>query len=213
MKSSFIRIGDISFFEGPLIILFEDFHNNDLYFYDWVDRDDEYNRWLIYKVIPQELLKFLNRKISHFDLFQHVDEFFVANINNNLGLNNYNIEKLVELPDGYIPNRDSFFDESDCPSFDKIRSFVLTKLQNGKQNNSYHFMQPLLLSFQDIFKENQNTFVDVQSMYTSYSEESFSLETHLEVIALPENNFDISSMYYLYKDKNLTPFEHKNIYA
>jgi hypothetical protein len=213
LKNSFVRVGDISFFEGPLITLFEDFNTSDLYFYDWVDRDNNCNRWLIYKVIPQELLKFLNKKISHFDLFQHVDEFFVTDINNRSGLNNYEIGKLLELPDEYIPNTDSFFNEDDCPSFDKILSFVLKSLQNSKQSNKYHSKSYSSFSFQDIAVERKNTFTDIQDIYSHYLEGSFAFETHLNLEVLPENQLDTSGMYYFYEEENSTTSKHKNVYA
>jgi hypothetical protein len=44
---NFVRIGDLSYFEGPLLSLFEELNSGHLYLLDWVDRDEKSNRWLI----------------------------------------------------------------------------------------------------------------------------------------------------------------------
>jgi hypothetical protein len=61
-SNSLVRIGDLVNFEGPLLTLFEDVKNGHLYLFDWVDRFDAVNRWLIYQVYPKLLLAFIQKK-------------------------------------------------------------------------------------------------------------------------------------------------------
>ncbi len=72
--SNFVRIGDLSYFEGPLISLFEELNSGHLYLFDWVDRDENTNRWLIYRASPNYLLQFIHSRISHLELFQRRPE-------------------------------------------------------------------------------------------------------------------------------------------
>ena len=61
--NSLIRIGDLMNFEGPLLSLFEDVKNGHLYIFDWVDRLDKTNRWLIYQTYPKKILDFIQKKL------------------------------------------------------------------------------------------------------------------------------------------------------
>lgn len=82
--SNWLRIGDLSNFEGPLLTLFQDLETNHLFLYDWADRDKTHNRWIIYTVFAEKLNQFLNKEISHFDLFQErpTQEVYVSDIDN-----------------------------------------------------------------------------------------------------------------------------------
>jgi hypothetical protein len=37
--TNLVRVGDISYFEGPILSLFTELHSGHLYLFDWVDRD------------------------------------------------------------------------------------------------------------------------------------------------------------------------------
>ena len=68
-QSSLLRIVDVVNFEGPLLTLFQDITTNNLYLFDWVDRDTLFNRWIVYHCKPDTLNQFIKSKISHYDLF------------------------------------------------------------------------------------------------------------------------------------------------
>jgi hypothetical protein len=135
---NFIRIGDITYFEGPLLSLFED--SGRLYVFDWVDRDSKFNRWLIYRVSPSALLDFINQKISHLELFnKRPDEiiYYTDIDDSNRPLAEYQLTELSEIPPEYIPNIDNYFEISDCPSVSTLESVILKSLSRRKQENEY----------------------------------------------------------------------------
>ena len=130
-----IRIGDLVNFEGPLLSLFEDVKNGHLYIFDWVDRFDKTNRWLIYQVYPKKLLDFIQKKISYLDLFKSPvnNVYYFTDIGSSISSGNYNINLLDGIPEKYIPNENDFFDKSGSPNYDKIILFLINK----KHENLY----------------------------------------------------------------------------
>ena len=58
-QNSLIRIADVQNFEGPLLTLFENTLDKHLYLFDWVDRDSQFNRWIVYRCKPNILQKFI----------------------------------------------------------------------------------------------------------------------------------------------------------
>src|SRR5690606_40316923 len=95
-----IRVGDLSFFEGPLLSLYENAKTGHLFLLDWVDRDKTHNRWIIYRVDPIYLKKFLNKQISHLDLFNNRPKInvHVVDIPNNGRLLSSEIKELYTIP-------------------------------------------------------------------------------------------------------------------
>lgn len=125
--SNWLRIGDLSNFEGPLLTLFQDLESNNLFLYDWVDRDKTHNRWMIYTVYADKLNQFLNKEISHFNLFQErpTQEVYVSDIDNRgMNFSQYPILELMEVPEEYMPSKENYFEEVDCVGEERIRLVV-----------------------------------------------------------------------------------------
>ncbi len=121
------RIGDLSYFEGPLLSLFVELGSGHFYVFDWVDRDREHNRWLIYRVSAESLLGFLQGKISHLALFEDrpAAKVFSMDIDrDNRSFSQYAALELARVPESYWPNADNFFERSDCQAFEKIMGAV-----------------------------------------------------------------------------------------
>jgi len=138
--TNFIRVGDLSYFEGPQLSLFEELNNGHLYFFDWVDRDQKANRWMIYRVSSKYILQFLSGKISHLELFENrPDEaiYFMDIDIQNKPFFQYVAFQLDNLPDAYVPNNDNFFEFSDCNAFEKIKSVIIDSLSRQKSENEY----------------------------------------------------------------------------
>lgn len=138
--SNFVRVGDLSNFEGPLLSLFEELNSGHLYLFDWVDRNQKINRWLIYRVSPKYVLQFLNGKISHLELFEkrpNKTVFFTDIDSNNKSFSNYDSFEIVSLVQNYYPNSDNFFDILDCNSIEKIKSVIINSLSRQKSENEY----------------------------------------------------------------------------
>jgi hypothetical protein len=126
LKNYLLRIGDLINVEGPLLSIFEDSRNGNLYLFDWVESGNNINRWLIYKASPTLINDFLLGDISVKQLFDSVDvnQFYFADIDNRLPIGDYNIKKLTEIPISYIPDREVYFDIETCKNFDKILAIV-----------------------------------------------------------------------------------------
>ncbi|NDV58316.1 hypothetical protein [Bacteroides sp. 519] len=116
-----LRIGDLVYFEGPLLSLYQDRYNH-LYIFDWVDRDNKCNRWLVYRVTPQVLMQFLKGDLSHYELFEQRGDTYSIDIENSGRLLfDSDLLKLAEVPLIYYPNKDDYFDIEDCLQYEKIK--------------------------------------------------------------------------------------------
>ena len=136
LQNLFVRIVDIVNFEGPLLTLFENINKRHLYLFDWVDKDSQFNRWLVYRCNPTILHKFINEKISHFDLF-HSDELycFKVDIDKNLNWNNLQEIEKNDMPSSYHPSKEDFFEKCDCPNLYKLEQYVNQALASLRQEN------------------------------------------------------------------------------
>lgn len=138
--TNFFRVGDLSYFEGPLLSLFEEFNSGHFYLFDWVDRDSKSNRWIIYRVSPKNILLFLNGKSSHLDLFESRsnETIYFTDINShNKSFSQYDSFELESFPKIYSPNNDNFFEKSDSKAFGKIKSVIIDSLSRQKSENEY----------------------------------------------------------------------------
>jgi hypothetical protein len=119
-----IRVADVVNIEGPLLTLF--LHTNrQLYLFDWVDRNLDSNRWLVYRTNRSLLNRFLNKEISHYDLLMS-DESFVLSVDIDSKLNWNNCQQVAKkaLPKRYLPLRDIVFEKNDCPNYPRLSAFL-----------------------------------------------------------------------------------------
>ena len=130
--SGLTRIGDIIHFEGPLLSLYADESQSTLYLCDWVDRDEKYNRWLLYQVSAEPIFRFIHREISHSDLFNAIKgKLWTVDISKDLKQHNFReIPNKRHLSTAYFPQPDSFFEKADCPDFRKIDIYIRRSLFN-----------------------------------------------------------------------------------
>lgn len=136
-----IRVADVVNMDGPLLTLF--LHaNRQLYLLDWVDRDAQSNRWLIYRTNKVLLNRFLNRDISHYQLLMSDESYvFKIDIDNKLDWNNCLQVPKKSLPNSYLPSKDVFFEKSDCPNFPRLSAFL-----NPVKNSSKRPIQEVALA-------------------------------------------------------------------
>ncbi|MFD2538817.1 hypothetical protein [Sphingobacterium chuzhouense] len=135
-QDQLIRIGDIVNFEGPLITLYQDRKYFDLYIFDWVDRDETTNRWLIYQVNAHALNRFLNREIPHTLLFESIPQkpIFVTDIHHGHTLLSSPIKEVHDIPKNYYPE-ETYFDKEDCPSTGKLKDAILDTITSSSLHN------------------------------------------------------------------------------
>lgn len=133
------RIGDISYYEGPLLVLYENIINNHLYFLDWVDHDESVNRWLIYKVMPRQVLNYVTKQTNLAKLVSEIDirYLFAVDIRHGNSLAESKIYKIEEIPKVYLPDNDVLFEKSDCSQFELIKNVAIEAMGNAKRENSF----------------------------------------------------------------------------
>ena len=134
-KDYLLRIGDLINIEGPLLTLFSDVRNEHLYLYDWVDSDDSANRFLIYRIAVEAVLDYINKKITHRELFSRAIDgrYYVADIRP-AEMSTYKIFRLTQLPGEYDDIETNLFDAQFSRDAEKILLFV-TRAQAKNSND------------------------------------------------------------------------------
>ena len=119
-------VGDICFFEGPLMSLFFDKKTDDFYIFDWVDVNENYNKWLVYQTNLPLLMDFFERKLTHRYILENAPNsvYYIVEVDNNLRFFPREIVDFEAFPSFYLPTEESFFSINDCPDYDKIQNFV-----------------------------------------------------------------------------------------
>ncbi|WP_027002514.1 DUF6575 domain-containing protein [Hugenholtzia roseola] len=128
------RVGNLLYFEGPLLSLFKEKGGVHFYLFDWVDSSQDANRWLIYRVSIQSISDFLDKKISHLELFKNrnLDKIYVVDISRgNESFYDYQAYELQQLPANYLPNADNFFEPSDSPDLEAIKVAIALSKQKA----------------------------------------------------------------------------------
>lgn len=103
--------GDLISFEGPLLSHFFD-ENGKNYLLNWIDNDDHYNRWLLFEISQIELYDFFNEKKSLRNLIKGSEEIiYFLDIDNEINFNKIILSSKSDIPNEYLPDRDSFYDD------------------------------------------------------------------------------------------------------
>lgn len=104
-------VADLIYFEGPLLSLFKN-ETGDSYLYYWCDVDENYNRWIIFRLSKAKLKSYVFEKLSLDDLILNPSDGFVyiTDIDDNLQYRNIYLIQPDKLPEQYIPESDSFYD-------------------------------------------------------------------------------------------------------
>jgi len=127
------RIGDLSWFQGPLLTLYEDMQNGFLYLFDWVDRDSQMNRWLIYRAYPADLIAFMDGRKSLSAMFDSRKDssLLIADI---VDVAEWSVYEIEDLPESYHPVESNYFDSADCPDVLKIRNCLYRRVYSNRNN-------------------------------------------------------------------------------
>lgn len=188
--NNLIRIGDLSYFEGPLLSLFENVRNNHLYIFDWVDRDEKSNRWLVYRVAPEALHDFIKGKISHLKLFDKRPDatiYYVDIENSNNFLYDSVLKELSEeLLLEYHPNEENYFEKSDSVNFERMKALIQNALLKRKLENEY------CPFYNNDFHKNRSVCVKLNRIVLKGNLENFS-------IIRKKNHETISNNFYGHK--------------
>ncbi len=128
IQNRLLRIDDVEYFEGPLMTLFQNFKDNQLFLFDWVQSDVQFNRWMVYRTSSIFLTKYINGEISHFNLFMSEEPFcYFIDIDDSLVWNNCLTIEKNKIPSTYIPKKEVFFKKHNCPNISRLNEFVQMK--------------------------------------------------------------------------------------
>ncbi|TVZ23513.1 hypothetical protein JM84_2441 [Dokdonia sp. Hel_I_63] len=102
--------GDILFYDGPFLSHFYD-NSGDEFLMLWVDNDEKYNRWLIIPTDTYLLNLYLSKKYTLRELIFKNDSQIVyyVDINENLDYKRIYISSQKNIPEEYLPAKNSTF--------------------------------------------------------------------------------------------------------
>ena len=127
--SSFRKIADLIYFEGPFLSHYISSKGDDYLFY-WVDKDDKDNRWLVLRVSLANLQKYIGKEITLRELIENPNDgyLYMVDVSNDI---NYHDVKLVQpsaLPEAYLPETDSYYAFEPIPAenVDALMTYELT---------------------------------------------------------------------------------------
>lgn len=105
------KVADLISFEGPLLVWLETGAGDDYLFY-WCDSDEQFNRWLVFRVENSKLISYMNREIRLRDIvIRPRDGFvYVVDVDSNADYVNTFFVRPEELPEDYIPSVESFYE-------------------------------------------------------------------------------------------------------
>ena len=105
------KVADLIYFDGPLLSHFKNEYG-DNYFYYWCDVNENFNRWLIFRVADKSLNGYLSGAISLRELIEKPSDGFVYLVDIDDDLEFHNLQMVQDLSDDYLPEADSYFDRS-----------------------------------------------------------------------------------------------------
>lgn len=117
--SKFKRIADMIYFEGPLLSHYVSSKGDDYLFY-WVDKDDNNNRWLVLRVSLPNLQKYMVKEISLRELIESPNDgyLYCVDVDDNINYHNVKLVQPANLPEEYLPSKDSYYEFEPIPSED-----------------------------------------------------------------------------------------------
>lgn len=145
------KLGDFLAHDGPLLSLFADTDNPDIYyFYKWTDSDSEVNRWLVFQVNLSILKKFLLQEVSLKGLLMQNPFVFLVDLDNDINEKQILIAATNDLPISYLPSEKSFFKE------DAFTEFATEFKKTISQNKMYDLLTQIKQEI-SVMKEQQNS--------------------------------------------------------
>lgn len=143
------KLGDLLYHDGPLLSHFTDEDRPaENYLYRWVDNDENYNRWLIFKISTEDLTTFFEQKVSLRTLIEDSQFIFLLNLDNELNAASVLLTTIPNLPDSYLPAASSTFK----PQFyDKYALQLKEKLLNNRYEQN--MFKELLTKVEELEKQ------------------------------------------------------------
>ena len=146
--SSFRKIADLVYFDGPFLSHYVSNKGDDYLFY-WVDRDDRDNRWLVLRVSLASLQKYIGKELTLRELIEHPNDgyLYVVDIDNSLAYHDVKLVQPAALPDDYLPESDSYYEFEPIPAEDaeELMTYELT-IPFKERNRFEDFLRKLVFA-------------------------------------------------------------------
>jgi len=152
-------VSDLIYFEGSLLSLFKN-ETGDIYLYYWCDADENYNRWMIFRLSKEKLKSYIFKKLSlNYLILSPIDGFvYIADIDDNLQYSNIYLVQPDKIPESYLPENDSFYDfESELD--DDSKFLLLKHIFDDKEIIDILFK--LLNKYENTLKDVKNNLIDI----------------------------------------------------
>ena len=107
------KVSDLIYFDGPFLSHY--IHKSgDNYLAYWVDCDNEFQRWLVFRVGITSLQKYVDKRMSLLDVIKQLDDglVYLVDVDVDGKTTTPKILFLNQLPDDYLPEADSYYDFS-----------------------------------------------------------------------------------------------------
>jgi hypothetical protein len=107
-----VTIADLIYHDGPILSLLHH-PKGDHYLYCWSDADEQYNRWLIFRVVDKDLQLFLeDKEITLRQLILNpVDGFlYIVDMDDQLNYRHIKLIYPTDLPSSYLPDVDTYYE-------------------------------------------------------------------------------------------------------
>lgn len=136
-------VSDLVYYDGPILSHGIDKKGKN-YMIHWIDQDENFNRWLIFKVSEKSLFCFLKKREKLGDILNKNNLVFIVDVDNDY--RRTFIADVDELPESYTPDENYYYEMSIPESYEyllekfgeKIRSvpdiFVLIKKRYEEKN-------------------------------------------------------------------------------
>ncbi|QIJ05521.1 hypothetical protein [Shewanella chilikensis] len=114
---------DLIYFEGPLLSEFVS-ERGEIFLKYWCDCDNQYNRWIYFKIKEQDRLRLVQGEISLYQVMRDQPDsyFFFADENESSGY--FKLVPESQVPNEYFPEEDSFLDVRDYTEDESVTSLL-----------------------------------------------------------------------------------------
>lgn len=152
------KLGDLIYFEGPLLSLFIDKNKPDTYYlYKWADNDETSNRWIITPIDSSVLRSFFKKEVSLKEIILNNPICYCIDLDGDLTERVIYVCSSTDLPEGYLPSEDSFYKEESYTEFAQTFKTIIT-------NNRLYDLMYGILNELVVIKRTQakyNSLIDV----------------------------------------------------
>lgn len=167
------KLGDLIYFEGPLLSLFIDRNNPDIYYlYKWVDSDENLNRWIVTQVDSLSLRNFFYSQTTLREIILDSPVSYSIELNDELEEYNIKVCPSNNLPNEYLPSSGTYFEEEKFTEFAQAFKSIIAQTKLNTILNK-------IISEIKAIKNNQEDINSLMSLLisentTSYPEQDFN---------------------------------------